>query len=80
MGSTGVEWYRLGDNILYIMTDQKNKRSWFLHLPVDNIERTKSKNGSWKYPDYSTTHQLYMWVEPISVTGKNYKIRGRSNR
>ncbi|MGG7552671.1 hypothetical protein ACQ7CX_18845 [Chryseobacterium arthrosphaerae] len=60
-GRSIISWYKLGDKILFVMTDSKSQESLFYRLPVKNFERTEGKVNS-----FANTYQTYMWTESNS--------------
>jgi RHS repeat-associated protein len=67
MGSFRTDFYKMGDNILNIVTDTKSRTSFYLHLPVSNYRRGQGiikENGMW-YPPIqgeNTTFQTYLFL------------------
>ncbi len=56
MGSYGVSFYQLGDRTLSVINDSKSRTSLFLHLPVENVDRSAGTDNRLK-----TTQQVYMF-------------------
>jgi RHS repeat-associated protein len=67
MGSFRVDFYKIGDKVINLVTDTKSRTSFYLHLPVSNYRRGKGiikENGMW-YPPIqgeNTTFQTYLFL------------------
>jgi RHS repeat-associated protein len=71
IGASGVSFYDIGDNQrLVVMTDSKNKTSFYYHLPIENTKRntvmreTFYGSNDWYYDNrQTTTNQTYIWID-----------------
>ena len=74
-GRTNISWYRLGDKVLFLMTDTKSFTSLSLRI-----------GGSWERLGplpipMGTTSQTYIWTETISeIQEKNFRYQIYKNK
>jgi len=65
-GRTKINWYKLGDKTLFLMTDSKSRESLLYHH-ADSWERSEHKQ-------YGNTYQTYIWTETnTEVQSKVYQ-------
>jgi len=60
LGRTGISWYKLGDNVLYLMHDSKSQQSLYYHLPGVG---EPSRDQTW---GEGNTYQTYIWTESLT--------------
>ncbi len=60
LGRTGLSWYKLGDNVLYLMHDSKSQQSLYYHLPGVG---EPSRDQTW---GEGNTYQTYIWTESLT--------------
>lgn len=69
-GRTNISWYKLGDQVMFIMVDSKSWESLSYRMG-ESFERTEQKV-------HGTTYQTYIWTESMSeikIKVENYEKR-----